>query len=71
MAIRGLEHGRPVDRTVEVASIDKAWDAATHWDEVLDFARGDDLRIVVSNTTEAGYALNEYSGGTSASRAKE
>jgi tagaturonate reductase len=58
VAIRGLREGRPIDETVEVQSVSRALAAATDWHEVLAAARSDDLRLVVSNTTEAGYALD-------------
>jgi len=58
VAIRGLDTGQRVDRTVEVQSVSRALAAATDWDEVLAVARSESLRAIVSNTTEAGYALH-------------
>ena len=59
VAIRGLMAGQRVDRVVEVASIGRALAAAEQWPEVLDVARAESLRTIVSNTTEAGYALDD------------
>lgn len=58
VAIRGLHEGKRVDRTVEVQSVSRALAAASDWDGVLSVARSDSLRAIVSNTTEAGYALH-------------
>ena len=58
VAIRGLEHGRPVDRLVRVESIRRALAAETDWQEVLAVARSASLRAIVSNMTEAGYVLD-------------
>ena len=58
VAIRGLDAGQRVDRTIEVLSVSRALAAATDWDEVLAVARSDSLRAIISNTTEAGYALH-------------
>ncbi|MCR4414851.1 MAG: hypothetical protein NUV77_20735, partial [Thermoguttaceae bacterium] len=58
VALRGLDAGRTVDRVVEVHSVERALDARNQWSEVLDAARSEDLRVVVSNVTEAGYALD-------------
>ncbi|MHB1034803.1 MAG: mannitol dehydrogenase family protein [Pirellulales bacterium] len=58
MAIRGLDAGQTVDRTVEIGSVSRALAAQTNWDDVLALARSDALRLVISNATEAGYALH-------------
>ena len=57
--IRGLEHGEEVDRIQEVRSISRALVAREDWGAVLDVARSPGLRSVISNTTEAGFALAE------------
>ena len=57
-AIRGLQAGRVVDETVEVRSVSRALAAETGWEAVLDLARSEPLRAVISNTTEAGYAVD-------------
>ncbi|MEE8450977.1 MAG: hypothetical protein V3R99_03650 [Thermoguttaceae bacterium] len=58
VAIRGLQQGRPIDRTVEVRSLSRALAARHDWLEVLTLARSEPLGTIISNTTEAGYALN-------------
>ncbi len=59
VAIRGLHRGQTVNRVVEVQSVHRGLAAATQWDEVLDLARRPELRLIVSNTTEAGYRLED------------
>ena len=59
VAIQGIAGGRVVDETIEVRSISRALFAATEWDEVLAVARDPDLVAILSNTTEAGFVLEE------------
>lgn len=58
-AVRGLDEGRLIDRVVEVQSVGRALAAANDWPEVLALAASPSLRAIVSNTTEAGYALDD------------
>src|SRR5436309_14302780 len=62
VVVRGLEDGRVVDRVEEVASISRALFAASQWADILDVARSPALHFILSNTTEAGYALNPADG---------
>ncbi len=57
VAIRGLEKGLTVDRLVEVASVGQAFSAEHDWQRVLEVARLPTLVAIVSNATEAGFAL--------------
>ncbi|MEK7953057.1 mannitol dehydrogenase family protein [Luteolibacter soli] len=59
VAIQGFAGGRVIDETEEVISIREALHAGTQWDHVLDAARDPELRWIVSNTTEAGFALDD------------
>ena len=59
VAIQGFANGRVVDETEEVTSISKALHAGTQWEEVLEIARSPELRWIVSNTTEAGFSLDD------------
>lgn len=59
VVIQGLKEGQVVDEAVEVRSISRALSAATEWEEVLAVARDPDLAVILSNTTEAGFALAE------------
>jgi tagaturonate reductase len=57
VAIRGLERGQPVDRVVEVTSVNRGLAAQSDWNEVLELAQSSALSAIVSNVTEAGYRL--------------
>jgi len=59
VAIQGFADGRVIDETEHVTSISKALHAGTQWQEVLEIARLPELRWIVSNTTEAGFALDD------------
>ncbi|HVO03056.1 MAG TPA: hypothetical protein VMT54_12685, partial [Candidatus Cybelea sp.] len=60
--IRGLDAGRPVDTTVEVASIDQAFEAELEWPAVVRcFA--EEAEIAISNVAEGGYKLSEGDAG--------
>jgi len=56
--VRGLVDGAVVDRVETVESVSRALVAGTQWDEVRALARSPHLRVILSNTTEAGYALD-------------
>jgi tagaturonate reductase len=55
--VRGRWRGGVVDDAVRVASVSRALDARSQWADVLAVAASPALRVVVSNTTEAGMAL--------------
>ncbi|MCW3052294.1 MAG: Mannitol-phosphate/altronate dehydrogenase [Chthonomonadales bacterium] len=55
--IRGLQDGNAVDETIEVQSVSRALVAAEEWEEIADVACSEDLRLIVSNTTEMGLNL--------------
>jgi len=60
--IRGLEGGRVIDETVEVASVDGAFDAQNEWPDVVrSFAR--EAETAVSNVGERGYRLADEEAG--------
>lgn len=61
VAIRGLQGGNKIDAVEEVGSISRALTASEHWNDVLAFARSPALATILSNTTEAGYALADDS----------
>ncbi len=59
VAVRGLRRGEQVDETVCVQSVSRALAAGESWPEVLRVGRSEALEVIVSNTTEAGFALDE------------
>jgi tagaturonate reductase len=58
IVVRGLENGERVDRVEEVACVSRALSATKQWGDILKVARSEDLKYIVSNTTEAGYQLD-------------
>ena len=58
VAIRGIENGKVVDRVENCGSISRALIAKSDWPAICQVARSPDLKFVLSNTTEAGYALD-------------
>jgi tagaturonate reductase len=57
--VRGVDEGEIVERVDSVRSISRALNATGQWSEVLELARSNDLRYLVSNATEAGYVLSD------------
>ena len=60
--LRGICAGERMDEARRVESISRALVAGDSWDEVLELARSLELRVVVSNTTEKGYEVDESDG---------
>jgi tagaturonate reductase len=58
VVVRGYENGEVVDRVEACESVSRALHAGSQWDEVLELARSPELKTILSNTTEAGYALD-------------
>jgi len=56
--VRGYAEGERVDRLEPVRSISRALVAQNQWSEVLAAARSKELRWIVTNATEAGYAVD-------------
>jgi tagaturonate reductase len=57
VCIRGIEGEKTIDETVVCASISRVLSAKNQWPEVMACAHNSELRVVVSNTTEAGIQL--------------
>lgn len=62
VAIQGVAEGRVVDEVVAVDSISLALHAGSQWGEVLKVGQSEALRWIVSNTTEAGFVLDDRDG---------
>jgi len=56
---RGIAGGEMVERDTLVGAISRALVAETQWDAVRAIAATPELRVVVSNVTEAGFRLDE------------
>ena len=57
--LRGIDNGNVVDECIEVTSISRGVDPYTDYAEYLKLAHNPDMRVIISNTTEAGI---EYLG---------
>lgn len=57
--LRGLEQGKPVEKTRLVSALSDAVDAYTEYGKYAGFAQLETLRFIASNTTEAGIVLDE------------
>jgi tagaturonate reductase len=59
IAIQGFRDGNVVDETEHVSCLAEALHTGTDWHRVLDAGRDPGLRMIVSNTTEAGLSLDD------------
>ena len=59
--LRGSEKGVKVDDKRVISACSRAMNPYGEWDKVLEFARSDDLEVIVSNTTEAGIVYDPES----------
>lgn len=57
--LRGIENGEVINERTEIKSISRAINPYTNFSDYLELAKNKDLRVIVSNTTEAGI---EYLG---------
>ncbi len=57
--LRGVENGQVVDECIKVTSISRGVDPYTDFAGYLELAKNPDMRVIISNTTEAGI---EYLG---------
>jgi len=56
--LRGMENGQRVEKSRLVTSVSDAVDAYAEYEKYAAFAKLDTLRLIVSNTTEAGIVLD-------------
>lgn len=64
--VRGYQEEELIDRVEVVRSVSRALVAQNQWNQVLALARVPDLRYLVTNATEAGYAVDAADGVASA-----
>lgn len=64
VVVRGFENGQVVDRVEACEGVSRALHAGTQWDEVLALARSPQLHTILSNTTEAGFKLDDADSPT-------
>lgn len=58
VTLRGLENGEPVVRSRAVQCVDRVVNSAKEYEDYAALARLSELRVLVSNTTEAGIAYD-------------
>ncbi|MCR8660589.1 tagaturonate reductase [Paenibacillus endoradicis] len=58
LVTRGLENNVPIERMDQITVFGTVFDPYEHWNEFLALAELPELRIVVSNTTEAGLSYH-------------
>jgi tagaturonate reductase len=61
LLLRGLNRGKPIEMTEIITSISRGINPYIDWKGFLKCAANNDLRYVVSNTTEAGITYNKES----------
>ena len=59
--LRGSEKGVKVDDKRVISAVSRCLNPYTDWEQVLEFAKSDDLDIIVSNTTESGIVHDDVS----------
>lgn len=59
LVIRGLENGQPVERKEVISVFADVFDPYSNWDKFLAYGESPDLKVVVSNTTEAGLVYRQ------------
>ncbi len=57
--LRGMENGKSVENVYKVDSLEKVIDPFNDYESYVALAKDADLKIIVSNTTEAGICFNE------------
>lgn len=57
--LRGMDNGKEVEDVYEIHSVKNAIDPFNEYEKYISLAKDKDLKIVVSNTTEAGICFNE------------
>ena len=56
--IRGLRHGEPIDTRITCRAVREALQADADWPRLLEAVAGE-VRVIVSNTADRGYRLDE------------
>ena len=57
--LRGMENGQAVENVYKVDSLENVIDPFADYDKYMAIAKDKELKIIVSNTTEAGICFNE------------
>ena len=60
--IRGLAGGQRVDRLQHCLAVREAWHTSTHWPALRQAVAQGEVKVIVSNTGDQGYVLDERDG---------
>lgn len=56
--LRGMQHGRRIEETVQVNAVQAVWHARRDWTQLCD-AMATTVQVIISNTADMGYALDD------------
>jgi tagaturonate reductase len=59
LVMRGLENGKKTERVKVITSVSRGIDPYADYESYISLAESEDLKVIVSNTTEAGIAYGE------------
>lgn len=59
LILRGRENGEPVEKTRIIESVSRCINPYDDFSALLDVAKNPELRVIISNTTEAGIAFSD------------
>ena len=59
IVLRGMENGKSVENVYKVDCLENVIDPFADYEKYISLAKDEDLKIIVSNTTEAGICFNE------------
>lgn len=59
IVLRGMENGQSVENVYKVDSLEQVIDPFVDYEKYIALAKDEELKIIVSNTTEAGICYNE------------
>lgn len=65
VVLRGIEQGKKVERVEIISAVSRGINPYTGWPELLKAGEGEEIELIISNTTEAGitYLPEEYIEG--------
>lgn len=57
--LKGMEEGKPVEHRRIISSVSRCLNPEKEFDRVLEAAAGEELKLIITNTTEAGIAYDQ------------
>ena len=59
LLLRGIQNGKQIEKTEIITSVSRGINPYTNWNEFLKCASNPNMRVIVSNTTEAGISYSK------------